>query len=972
MKLKTKLLLMAAFLMLIVPLMLTGHASAVVYNPDGAVLNGTTGLWELPDLTAIEGCYDGTTTINPAATRFDCRNVAVSSLTTASTCAATGVTPAGWNATASVARWSGCSEGGYSVNSSDPATDCVLAGGGTTNVFTRCNRAPQGTDCTSLPGYTFVSAGSDAASYTCKTTGMTVPQCTAFAATTGLGYNVLGSAGVSGATVTCSIYMADATGCTALGGTMSTANTDETRGFCGGNWVFKAGTVGDWGSSVRNNCTKCHNPAYMDGATPSPAGAVAKYVNASHKNASRKIVPGKSLANVYLGTDGNEYFGIFPYVPAGAVQTNSTVSPNYNIRRIDWVNGKIEDTTNAGPGWVGLKNLPTGVYTEWYWEFGYYGEDPERGVYNAGVGSNLKPSAKQQACFACHGTNYEGSATLDVTKEPAKSFPGIHWNGTATYTAGSRPGVVNFIGAMTDRTTNVKTTTTYGKWDEYGVVCSRCHNSAGGSHTSGGTGAANPTTAYTVNAVCGQCHVRASSSDYSVTAGTGVLTVRAQVGTGHPNYHATDFLNSPHARFTGNYSQITDSTKYNSAFMTTYNGCVGCHNPHGSVRESLIELTEGTSAAPADGIETECVDCHATTQASTPAITSINHPIGTSTPDDTYNACVTCHMPSGRHLFRITTDANYTTTQPTAFSAKADGTFTEAVWIDMKSACGQCHNGSVAEAPELTNAQLAQAAAGMHGGELTTNCTACHTVFTKLPSKHPSGTGTPTACTSCHTIPHSGAVNTDTLCGQCHGGSAGPSATSNGAPYISKSFLAVYAEDMHSNVVTPTASMDIDVSSYTVSLTDTSTDDKEFPANAVKVKWGDGTSSTGDAGSDFAHTYGAAGKYQIVYIVKDSDGLKSITYTNVYIPERFSIVVNLSPALSSKATFILKKNGVVKSEGTGKTSYTFTKLKPGTYQVKIKKLGYAFDGDAVTEGNQNPLTVVVGASDQTVTFTHTP
>ena len=292
--------------------------------------------------------------------------------------------------------------------------------------------------------------------------------------------------------------MADATGCTAVSGTISTANTDETRGFCGGNWVFKAGTTGDWGSSVRNNCLKCHNPAYMDGATPNPAGAVAKYINASHKNASRKIVAGSNLANVYLDSDGVEQFGIFPYVPAGAAQTDGPLgsTTTYNLRRVDWVNGKIEDTTNAGPGWVGKKNLPTGVYTEWYWEFGYYGEDPERGVYNGAVGSNGKPSAKQPVCFACHATNYEGSDTVDLTKEPAKSYPSIHWDGTTTYAPGSRPGVVNFIAAKTDRTTNVKTTTTYGKWDEFGVVCSRCHNSAGGSHTSGGTGAANPTTAY--------------------------------------------------------------------------------------------------------------------------------------------------------------------------------------------------------------------------------------------------------------------------------------------------------------------------------------------------------------------------------------------------------------------------------------------------------------------------------------------
>jgi hypothetical protein len=56
MKITTKLLLLAAFIVLALPLVFTGNASAATYNPDGLVLNGTTGLWNcltLPILKAV-------------------------------------------------------------------------------------------------------------------------------------------------------------------------------------------------------------------------------------------------------------------------------------------------------------------------------------------------------------------------------------------------------------------------------------------------------------------------------------------------------------------------------------------------------------------------------------------------------------------------------------------------------------------------------------------------------------------------------------------------------------------------------------------------------------------------------------------------------------------------------------------------------------------------------------------------------
>ena len=71
MKITNRLLLIAALFALVLPLIFTGNASAVRFNPDGAVQNATTGVWELPDAGA--GCFDGTATIDTTYTnRPDC------------------------------------------------------------------------------------------------------------------------------------------------------------------------------------------------------------------------------------------------------------------------------------------------------------------------------------------------------------------------------------------------------------------------------------------------------------------------------------------------------------------------------------------------------------------------------------------------------------------------------------------------------------------------------------------------------------------------------------------------------------------------------------------------------------------------------------------------------------------------------------------------------------------------------------
>ena len=127
----------------------------------------------------------------------------------------------------------------------------------------------------------------------------------------------------------------------------------------------------------------------------------------------------------------------------------------------------------------------------------------------------------------------------------------------------------------------------------------------------------------------------------------------------HP--HANQFLNSPHAKFTGTFAQIPTGKfnyamtgEYKSFYMTegeaanTGNGCTGCHEVHTSIVTGDSPFRE------------ECTECHAKD------LSSMMHSGGAGTPlehmaTDPMEACVSCHMPEGEHLFRINVDANYST-----------------------------------------------------------------------------------------------------------------------------------------------------------------------------------------------------------------------------------------------------------------------------------------------------------------------
>jgi len=190
-------------------------------------------------------------------------------------------------------------------------------------------------------------------------------------------------------------------------------------------------------------------------------------------------------------------------------------------------------------------------------------------------------------------------------------------------------------------------------------------------------------------------------------------------------------------------------------------------------------------------------------------------------------------------------------------------------------------------------------------------------------------------------------VDLDMACGQCHGGTAGTGATTNGAPYLSKANLAPYASIMHGGAVTggpaspapladPALTAD-PVAGGTLSVggTDcvvdtntgletcnigvpTSVDFADGSSNGVAtIWWGDGSGLESPPG--VAHTYSNVGKYQVILTVRNAAGE------------------------TTQKIFIVKATGA----GSGKGTLAITgSAAPFSYSVS-ENLG---DGTSITSG----------------------
>ncbi len=173
----------------------------------------------------------------------------------------------------------------------------------------------------------------------------------------------------------------------------------------------------------------------------------------------------------------------------------------------------------------------------------------------------------------------------------------------------------------------------------------------------------------------------------------------------------------------------------------------------------------------------------------------------------------------------------------------------------------------------------------------------------------------------------------------------------------------------------PSAYAALSVSGMTVTVADSSTDDQ--PGVRVTVSWGDGKSTTQDAGTTFTHLYPAAGTYTVTHMAVDAGGLSASAdlspsdpttlNARVTLPVKYSVSGSVTMAdgttpLSGVAIYLKQGTGT-KYIGSTNTSGVFTinNVAGGTYDVVPVKAGYTF----------TPATrsVTVGPNASGLTFT---
>ena len=491
---------------------------------------------------------------------------------------------------------------------------------------------------------------------------------------------------------------------------------------CAGKWTAPQPVDTSNGTGTGPECLRCHSNTIQYNSYVERWKS--SYVKTGHKNMLRRVTAGEPWAD-----------------PAGVVYA-ADGSGNH----IDWTNATVTRT-----------DLTPNDRTLYY----IYGDWMAPGVSTvydnsaAGDGSSAK-----YTCASCHTTGYEATNFV-TTKQPYLTYPGI-------------------------------TSQITGSWDRDGIVCSRCHNSGTitddayreglgwGSYLSFSSHEVTPSGAQRTS-LCIECHnstqTKADPAGELKTAATG------EGFSGH--IIGNEFLNSPHAQFTGTSGQVSTAANYASDFKD------------GDACSIIKTGVTSSSGQRIYGIKSED-DCEAL--VTDYAADSYTWTVGTD-----QGSCVTCHDVHQSIVPEVGAD------EP------------------LKKECTTCHDGSVMPQKDLNRMMhptTAGTPAGLAGSDEAEACVICHmSLYSTEGSTHlpphlwrintsesyrtfPTSTewsaGTKIANTSPDdTYTDAVWIDLDLACGQCHGGSAGPSATLNGAPFMNKAYLAAVAGNMHQDPPPP-------------------------------------------------------------------------------------------------------------------------------------------------------------------------
>ena len=547
-----------------------------------------------------------------------------------------------------------------------------------------------------------------------------------------------------------------------------------------------------------------------------------------------------------------------------------------------------------------------------FWYYGYC-TDPRIIVGNGATPAQAKTNCETGGPFAaapatgigfgvwvtpCSDNNFATAATC---------LPPATWNlptsscsvaGACSKGTCSNPLYTNFVncednGAIwTPITTQSACTTAGGLWGAATDIIT-CDD-AGGHWT--GTYAQR---GQIITGLCMNCH-RQEANGVPMDSGNpaGNLKVGPYHGTvpflSHP--HANQFLNSPHAKFTGSIAQVPTGKfnyamtgEYKSFFMTegeaanTGNGCTGCHDVHTSTVTGEKPFIE------------ECTECH------NKDLSQMIHSGGVGTPleemaTDPMEACVVCHMPEGEHLFRINVKETYSTRPPESMTATAnantdpDGTYSSAVWVDLDGACGKCHGGGLTNVVTTGSITAGTKLLTVPNGAL----------FAGQQRIEIKGAGSPyyddegqaSLNNDFETYVVSVAGNVVTLAGNATktvtNAVVEQNPVKNGAAYMSKEDLAVLAKGIHNDkpfvsftyTLTPGNSLQVNVDASA------STCSGDI-ANCDAFDWSWGDATPNGSGVSTSHTYATAGTKVITLTVHEYGVGEASKFKNVkvYAPD---------------------------------------------------------------------------------------
>ena len=526
----------------------------------------------------------------------------------------------------------------------------------------------------------------------------------------------------------------------------------------------------------------------------------------------------------------------------------------------------------------------------------------------------------------------------------------------------------------------VKFATIGSEWGLKGVQCEICH--ATGKPTAQdvgivvysnrtGTNAGLPRAASGhnqteygshVNGVCYYCHGTNNSTPATV--------IPVAENAKNLNSISNQFLNSPHAKYSGSGATVEVVSKAN--YASTFVGYV-CRSSNSVGGGSILTTYyDGTAAKKIPNLDTAAnIYCTGTGTYGAggfwvkegEAATTAN---GVAVASSDQGNCMTCH------------DIHWSMGDATTGAEP------------LRRECATCHenSSSVTSAPQIDIAQMTHPKGSKTPWDTKykESCSVCHmaaqavengtiTQPLHLMRINTTATYTTMGATNMNLVGSEAFVDVDLACGQCHNGSV------PGVMVIPTATLTTAARNIHFSQPTPTippvvSRGTVTLANWTVSFTDAST-----ALSSVTVNWGDGVFSKGLAGDVFSHDYsrlwsrpsptgpfvdgGAnpnprARLYTISHVAADpvKSSLVSKSTFTANVPQRFTIqgtIVTSSTSttlLPGGATVSLKINGHTVKSAKGNT-FTFSNMQPGAYTVSAYKYKSTFNIVTIPTLNSN-------------------